>query len=95
MRSQTNDHRLGGPSSPDDDHGIAAHGELPRGPEQTFFFPGQSDSAQLARRYGAPRRRMMIVAMVTSRTSTLHRATVVGVRRILATLHLMRDRVTE
>lgn len=37
----------------------------------------------------------MIVAMMTPRTTTLPRATVVCVRHVLAAFHLMRDRVAE
>lgn len=37
----------------------------------------------------------MVVAVMTPRTATLRRATVIDVRHVLATLHLMRDRVTE
>lgn len=37
----------------------------------------------------------MVVAVMTPRAATLRRATVIDVRHVLATLHLMRDRVTE
>jgi len=38
---------------------------------------------------------MMIVAVMTSRAATLHRAAVIGIGHVLATLQLMCDRVTE
>lgn len=64
------------------------------------ILPGPSGSAELAGRHRVSRRRMMMmmmiaVAVMTSRTTTLRRAAVVRVRHVLATLHLMRDRVTE
>jgi len=76
---------------PDGDSG--ARVELPRGQTSSPELPG---SAQLARRHGVPPRRMMVVAMMTPRAMlALRRAAIIGVRHILAALHLMHDRVTE
>jgi len=38
---------------------------------------------------------MMIVAMMTPRAATLQRAAVIGIRHVLATPQLMRDRVAD
>ena len=55
---------------------------------------GRLDSAELPWRHGMPGR-VVIVAMMTPRPTTLHRAAVVHLPNILTAFHLMADRIAE